>query len=166
MSEYPLQVIAQYPGGIYHWTCPIDLDFYRRGMMTGVKACIGIAVFLLAFGAFLAAKFHDFNTFLIVLGCTAGFAAICALAFVPVIVLVKDPMEHFEMCEDWVKSGSGKSAVYFNYKHIQTLTIHQTWLELGGKVKTMRIYAPAEDFAFVRDYIKNRVSGETEIYYG
>ena len=165
MSEYPLQKIARYPNGIYHWSCSIDVDYYRHGMMNGVKACIGIAVFLLIFGGFLAVTNDDLESFFIVLASTAVFGVICAGVFIPVIVLVKDPGEHFEMCDDWVKSGSGKSSVYFNYKGVRTLAIHNNWLELRGKVKKVRIYAPPEDFGFVRDYVKYRIPGEANITY-
>ena len=40
-------------------------------MGIGFKACLGIAVFLLALGGFIAFRERDLEPFLIVLGCTA-----------------------------------------------------------------------------------------------
>ena len=33
--------------GFYTWRCSMDVDYYRKGMGMGIKACLGIAAFIL-----------------------------------------------------------------------------------------------------------------------
>ena len=50
--------------GFYTWRCSIDVDYYRKGMGMGVKACLGIAAFVLVFGGILAIQYDDWTSFL------------------------------------------------------------------------------------------------------
>ena len=133
MSTCPLK-IKQQPNGVFTWSCPIEVEYHRNSMRPGLYACIGIAVFLLI--SFL----------------------IFGLAF-----SATDPHESYEMGEDFVKSGYGRSSVYFDLKKVKTIVLGGKYIELWGKTKHMRIYIPEEDFDFVKGYIQGRVPMECVI---
>ena len=157
--------ISREPNGIYKWTCSIDVDYYRSGMWMGIKACIGIAVFLLVFGAFLAVQYRDWTNFLIVAGCDAVFLLITFVVF-KLALSAEDPLERYEMSDVYIKSGYGKSAVYFDYDKAKEAIFSPHYIELHRGVKKIRVYAPEEDFEFVRGYIMSHLPGECEIRYG
>ena len=104
--------ISKEPNGMYKWACSIDVDYYRRSMWMGIKACLGIAVFLLIFGGFLAFQYRDWTNFLIVAGCDAVFLLITFVVF-RLALSAENPTERYEMSDIYVKNGSGRSSVYF-----------------------------------------------------
>ena len=59
----------------------MDVDYYRKGMGMGIKACLGIAAFILVFGGIMAIQFDDWMYFLIVAGCDAVFLLIMFVVF-------------------------------------------------------------------------------------
>ena len=163
MSFYPVK-IAEQPDGSYTWTCSIEVNYHRKTMGTGFKACIGIAVFLLLFGAVLARQHRNLETFWIVAGCTAVFLLITLLAF-GLTLLATDPQERYEMTETYVKTGSGRSSATFHFRKARAAVFSQKYIELQGRMAKMRIYAPAEDFDFVKDFIRIRLPEECEVRY-
>lgn len=163
MSVYPGK-IKQQPNGTYSWSCPIEAEYHRSSIRPGLYACIGIAIFLLIFGGILAYQYHDIKDFLIVAGCVAVFLLISFLVF-GLAFSATDPHESYEMTEDFVKSGYGRSSVYFDFKKVKELVLSGKYIELHGKTKRMRIYIPEEDFNFVRGYIQARIPMECEIRY-
>ena len=82
----------------------MDPEYYKKGMGAGIKACIGIAVFILVFGAFLAVQYKDWTDFLIVAGCDAVFLLITFVVF-KLALSAEDPQESYEMSDIYVKSG-------------------------------------------------------------
>ena len=164
MSNYPTQITTQ-PNGTYTWSCSIDVDYYRRNMAMGFKACLWIAAFLLVFGAFLCYRFQDWSTLLIIAACDAVFLLISILIFWLFTHFATDPQEHYEMTDIYIKTGSGKSSVYFDLKRVKTATFGPKYIELKGKVAKMRVYAPAEDFNFVKSYIMTQLPGDCAILY-
>lgn len=161
MSAYP-EKIAQQPNGSYAWSCSIDAKYHRDSIRPGLYVCVGIAVFLLIFGGVLSYSNHDWKSFLIVAGCAAVFLLISFLIF-GLAFSVKDPHESYEMREEYVKSGYGKSSVYFEYKKVKAIILSRKYIELHGKTKRMRIYVPEEDYNFVRGFIQSRVPMECVI---
>ena len=164
MSTYPIK-IAQQPNGVYTWSCPIEAEYYRSSIRPGLYACIGIAVFLLIFGGVLSYQYNDVKSFFIVAGCAAVFLLISFLIF-GLALSATDPHESYELTEDFVKSGYGKSSVYFDFKKVRVMVLSAKYIELHGKTKRMRIYVPEEDYNFVRSYIQSRVPMESEVRYG
>ena len=138
------------------------MEYHRNSIRPGLYACIGIAVFLLAYGGVLSFASHDLKSFFIVAGCAAVFLLITILVFA-LALSAKDPHESYEMTEDFVKSGYGKSSVYFDFKKVKSIVLGGTYIELCGKTKHMRIYVPEEDYNFVRGFIQCRVPMECEI---
>ncbi len=163
MSDYPIK-ISRKKDGTYVWSCPIEAKYHRDSIRPGLYACIGIAAFLLLFGGFLSYKYHDLKSFFIVAGCAAVFLLITFLIF-GLAFSAADPQERYEMTELYVKTGSGKSSVYFDFKKARTVVLSGKYIELCGKKRRMRVYIPEEDFYFVRGYIQSRVPMECEIRY-
>ena len=60
MSE-DLTKITKNSNGFYTWSCSMDVGYYRKGMWMGIKACLGIAAFILVFGVIMAIQFHDWT---------------------------------------------------------------------------------------------------------
>jgi hypothetical protein len=161
MSIDPVKISKQ-PGGLYRWSCPIEVEYHRNSIRPGFYACIGIAVFLLIFGGVLSISYHDLKSFFVVTGCTAVFLLITFLVF-GLAFSATDPHESYEMTETFVHSGYGKSSVYFDFKKVKTIVLGGKYIELRGKTKRMRIYVPEEDYDFVRSFIQVRVPMECEI---
>ena len=150
--------------GFYTWRCSMDVDYYRKGMGMGIKACLGIAAFILVFGGIMAIQFDDWMYFLIVAGCDAVFLLIMFVVF-KLALSAEDPQESYEMSDIFVKSGYGKSSVYFHFDKAKVAIFTPKYIELQGRIKKIRVYVPEEDYSFVKGYIMNRLTGECEIRY-
>ena len=134
----------------------MDVGYYRQGMGAGIYACLGIAAFILVFGGIMAIKFDDWTNFLIVAGSDAVF--LLALS-------AKDPQESYEMSDVYVKSGYGKSSVYFDFDKARVAIFTPKYIELQRGIKKIRVFVPAEDYSFVKGFIMSRLTGECEIRY-
>ena len=104
------------------------------------------------------------KSFFNVVGCAAVFLLISFLIF-GLALSATDPHESYELTEDFVKSGYGRSSVYFDFKKVRVMVLSAKYIELHGKTKRMRIYVPEEDYDFVRGHIQSRVPMESEIRY-
>ena len=163
MEEYSSNIKKE-PDDSYVWTCSIDPEYYRESLKPGLYACLGIAVFLLLFGGYLAYMYKNPMHFGIVVGCVAVYLLITALTF-RLAFSADDPHETYKMSDIYVKNGYGKSSVYFDYDKAKTVIITGKYLELMGKVKKIRVYTPEGDFPFVSNYILNRLPGDCERRY-
>ena len=128
------------------------------------KACLGIAAFVLVFGGILAIQYDDWTSFLIVAGSDAVFLLITFVVF-KFAFLPKDPKESYEMSDIFVKSGYGKSSVYFDFDKAKVAIFTPKYIELQGRIKKIRVYVPEEDYSFVKGYIMSRLTGDCEIRY-
>ena len=155
MADKPVTLTKDLDGS-YTWSCAIEADYHRDSIRPGFYACIGIAVFLLVFGGILSWKYHDWTVFWIVAACAGVFMLLTVLLF-GLAFSAENPQERFAMTETYVKTGSGRSSVYFNYKKAQTVILTGRYIELQGKTGRMRVYAPEEDFDFVRSYIQSHL---------
>ena len=144
--------ITRNSNGFYTWRCSMDVDYYREGMGVGINACLGIAAFILVFGGIMAIKFDDWTNFLIVAGSDLALSA-------------KDPQESYEMSDVYVKSGYGKSSVYFDFDKARVAIFTPKYIELQRGIKKIRVFVPAEDYSFVKGFIMSRLTGECEIRY-
>ena len=163
MSDY-LAKIHKNSNGFCVWSCSMDVDYYRKGMWMGVRACLGIAAFILVFGGILSIQYNDWTSFLIVAGSDAVFLLITFVVF-KLAFSARDPQESYEMSDIYVKSGYGKSSVYFDYDKAKVAIFTPKYIELQKGIKKMRVYVPEEDYSFVKGYIMSRLSGECEIKY-
>ncbi len=149
----------------YYWFCSIEPEYYRSKLRPGLYACGGIAVFILVFGGVMAYMFDDVTSFFIVAACAVVYMLITALVF-GLAMSAKDPRESYEMTDTNIKTGSGRSSEYFDFKKIRQITFTRKYIEIKGKVRRMRIYTPTEEeLDFVRGYIMNRLPGDVEMKY-
>ena len=156
--------ITRNSNGFYTWRCSMDVDYYREGMGVGIYACLGIAAFILIFGGIMAIQFNDWTNFMIVAGCDGIFLLITFVVF-RLALSAKDPQESYEMSDVYIKSGYGKSSVYFDYDKTKVAIFTPKYIELQSGIKKMRIFVPEEDYSFVKGYIMSRLTGECEIRY-
>ena len=156
--------VTKMPNGMYKWSCSIDAAYYRKSVGAGVKACIIIAVCVLVFVAIIAFQYRDVGSFLIVLGSDAVFMLITIVIF-KLAFSAEDPRENYEMCDIYVKNGYGKSSVYFDYDKAREAVFARNYIDLKGRIAKIRVYAPAEDFEFVRGYIMSHLTGDCQIRY-
>ena len=163
MSGYPVK-LAKTEDGSYTWTSSIDVDYYRKSVGVGFKYCIGMAVFLLVFGGAASYHYKSWTSFWAVTGSVGVFLLITCLVF-GLTLLAVDPQDTYVLTETYVKTGSGKSSAYFTFKNAKTAICTRKYVELQGKLAKMRVYAPEEDFDFVRSFIMNRIPGDCEIRY-
>ena len=112
----------------------------------------------------LAIQYDDWTSFLIVAGSDAVFLLITFVAF-KFAFLPKDPKENYEMSDIFVKSGYGKSSVYFDFDKAKVAIFTPKYIELQGRIKKIRVYVPEEDYSFVKGYIMSRLTGDCEIRY-
>ena len=146
MSDYLIK-IKKDSNGFYTWSCSMDVEYYKKGMWMGIKACLGIAAFILVFGAIMAVQFHDWTNLLIVAGCDAVFLLITFGVFKLAL------------------SGYGRSSVYFDFDKAKAAVFTPKYIELQNGIKKTRVFVPEEDYDFVKRYIMNHLTGECEIRY-
>ena len=156
--------ITRNSNGFYTWRCSMDVGYYRQGMGAGIYACLGIAAFILVFGGIMAIKFDDWTNFLIVAGSDAIFLMI-TFVFFKLALSAEDPQESYEMSDVYVKSGYGKSSVYFDFDKARVAIFTPKYIELQRGIKKIRVYVPEEDYSFVKGFIMSRLTGECEIRY-
>ena len=159
IHKYPDRVQLQ-EDGVYRWSCRIDKKYEQRIYRITMIACSIIAVFVLALGVILSLMSGSIGEFGIVAGCVAAFLAITVLVCWFMDRVSSDPHEIYEMNEEYVLTGSGRSREYFAFKKAKKLLVTEKYIELKGDVRSMRLYVPQDDMEFVRGYVMNRVPPE------
>ena len=148
--------------GIYCWSCSIDRDFHQKAAEQGKTACIiAFSVLALVAGMF-AVMTRSSEMLWLSLLIIGGVLGLSLLLF-RLYASAEDPHEQYQMTEEYVRSGYGRSAVYSDFDKTTSATFSPRYIELTRKGKAHRIYVPAEDMAFVRDYILSRLPAETDI---
>lgn len=146
----------------YSWSCAVDIDFHRKQGRKGLLGVVIVCVFVFTLFLILSLRFGAMNDMwvpLLVIG------VILAVAL-PLLFLwngAGDPQEQYVMTDKWVRSGYGKGSVFSDYAKTKEVVLTEKYIELVGKHKTNRIYVPAEDMAFVRDYILVRLPEDVVI---
>ena len=149
--------------GAYRWCCKTDPVWYRKRLGRAFRVCadIAIAVAAVGVGVYLFTKSLPI---LVVCGISAlGFLALSGLIFGLTLLIFPDPSESYTLGDTYVRTGSGRYATWFMFKDTRRLTIRKDCVVLQGRLNTMRVYVPEEDFAFVRDFIRRRMPDEAEI---
>ena len=150
------------PNGCYHWNCSIEREFHRKSGRQGIWGVLIIcAVVVIVF--LIATQGGDLlNDFWIPVLVISVIVAIT----LPLIILwysAPDPHEQYSMTEDYVKSGYGQGAIFSEFKKTNEVMITQKYIELVGKYRNNRIYAPEEDMDFVKDFILERLPDDVVI---
>ena len=157
--------MSQGPDGSYHWDCSIDIEYHRK---TGRKGLLGILVLCaFVFVLFLAISHgEDFRNDIWIPLLVIGVILVIALPLIFLWNSAGDPHERYEMTEEYVKSGYGKSSIYSQFRKIKEVLVTPRYIEMSGDCKTNRIYVPAEDMDFVREFILERIPDDALIRHG
>ena len=148
------------PNGLYSWYGNMDNTYYRNEQYKGLKLMAGI---LLTIMAVLAVALQSLEYMLLVAG-IFGFVFLLTLLIINLTVRGEGvTRELYTMCDEWIKAGSGKSSSFFTFSKARQVTFLPRYVELRGRVKTLRVYVPAEDMPFVHDYIRSRLLPGTDI---
>ncbi len=154
--------ITQNTDGSYQWSCRIDTDFHKKSAVKGIWGCVIIIAVIMIIYALLPSgpgREKDIRTALIPVGVVVIIAA-------PLLFLqynASEPHEQYVMTNDFVKSGYGKAAIFSEFKKTKELNITANYIELIGAHGSNRIYVPAEDMTFVRDYLIAKMPEGTPI---
>lgn len=162
--KYTDRVIKQ-SDGCYCWRQETDREYELSRLRAGFIACVIIALFILVYGGILSILYPDPENMLVVAACAAVFMLICILIFGLCAHFVKSPSETYIMDDTYIQTGEGKSSVLFNYKGAKKVTLTPKYIELKGRLKTVRVYVPPQDMSFVKNHILSRVSGQADIVY-
>lgn len=159
--EYPTRV-TRLEDGSYCWKCAIGKEYERRINRSALIICGVIALFLLGYGLFLSWHFDDWDSFLIVLGCAAGFMLI-AVAIVTLFDRAKGAaMGYYYMRDTEIKTSSRS---YFTYRRTRKMIIGKNFIEMRSSIGGPRIYFPEEDLPIVKGFLMSRIPGDAEIRY-
>ncbi len=157
--------ITKQPDGSYEWHCRIDVEYFKKGIKLGALTCVFITLFILVFGAVLSFRMREWRSFVPVLISAGIFSIICIVVFGGVLHIAKNPWEVYRMTDTYVKSGSGKSSVYFDFKNAKEVLIGENYIELKGRIKRFRFYFPIEDKALARGLVVRRIPLDTPVHY-
>ena len=77
----------------------------------------------------------------------------------------ENPHEEYLLTEEYIKSGYSRSAIYSYFKKTTEAVITAKYIELTGAHTINRIYVPAEDMVFVKNFILKRLPENVKIRY-
>lgn len=147
------------PDGSFHWNCPIDTDYHKKSGKEGLWGvlilCAVVLFIFLGVSHGTDAK-DDIWIPLLVIG-------VILLITLPLLFLwnsASDPHEQYVITDEYVKSGYGKSSIYSEFKKTNEVVVTAKYIEMIGKYRNNRIYVPAEDMDFVREFILNRIPAD------
>lgn len=159
-SEQVTDRVTLQPNGLYSWYGNMDNAYYRNQQYNGLKLLIAI---LLAIMGVFAVLLRSWEYMLLVAG-IFGFVILLTLLIINLTVHGEGvTREIYAMCDEWVRAGTGKASSFFTFSKALQVTFLPRYVELRGRVKTLRIYVPAEDMSFVQDYIRSRLLPGTDI---
>ena len=151
--------------GGYHWSCPVDADYHRQ---SGRKAfwyilllCAFVfIVFLIASRGTIARE--DYWIPLLV----AGVILAVALPLLCLWNSAGDPHEQYELTDDYVRSGYGKSSIYSKFEKTKEVIVTEKYIEMIGSYGSNRIYIPPEDMEVIREFILERLPEDVRVQSG
>ena len=162
LFEYPDRVTLQ-DDGSYRWECATEKAYERKSYTITMKVCIGISLFVLVYGTILSVMFHQ-SPWIYILS-DAAFLLIAFLICLGMDRLPGNAREIYHLTDTYIRSGYGRSGASFSFNRTREVIVSEKYIELKGKFGGPRIYVPAEDMTFVRDYILKRLPGEANIKY-
>lgn len=162
--KYTDRVIRQ-SDGCCCWRQETDLEYALSHLRAGFIACVIIALFVLVYGGILNFLYRDPANMLIVAACAAVFMLISILIFSLCAHFVDSPSEIYTMYDTYIQAGEGKTSVSFHFKGAKRVTLTPKYIQLKGRLKTLRVYVPPQDMSFVKNHILSRVSGQADIVY-
>ena len=160
LSDQVTDRVTLQPDGLYSWYGMMDNAYYRNEQYNGLKLFIGILLFILVI-LFLLTQSGEF---LLLIG--GIFAFVIALTLLIIQLTVRGEgvtREIYAMSDTWVRAGTGKASSFFTFSKARRVTFMPRYVEMRGRMKTLRIYVPVEDMPFVQDYIRSRLLPGTDV---
>ena len=145
--------------GGYWWIGTMDEDYLRQNAGLVMKIMGIIAACILLIGIIMALMENAMEILWIIVLTDAILMGIGWGISQLVVRSEYSRKQYHEIREDGLSIGQGKSRIYFPWERILSVQDQGTYLEISGKVRKSRIYAPAEIMPFVREYVMNHVSG-------
>ena len=160
-----MKMIIQEPDGSYRWNCSIDTEYHRRSVKSGGiwGVLITCAAMLILFIFCIKSSGGSIKDDIWIPIIVIGTILLIALPLLYLMYSAKDPHEEYLMTEEFVKSGYGRAAVFSSFRKTKEVTMTEKYIELTGPHRTNRIYVPAEDMSFVREYILKRLPDDVVI---
>ena len=148
------------PNGFYSWYGRMDNAYYRNQQYNGLKLFIGILLVILV----ILGALTQSGEFMLLVAGIFGFVVLLTLGLIHLTVHGEGvTRELYTMCDEWVRAGSGKASSFFTFSKARQVLFMPRYIELHGRVKTLRVYVPAEDMPFVSDYIRSRLLPGTDV---
>ena len=152
--------VTQQPNGFYSWYGRMDNTYYRNQQYNGLKLFIGILLVILV----ILGALTQSGEFMLLVAGIFGFVVLLTLGLIHLTVHGEGvTRELYTMCDEWVRAGSGKASSFFTFSKARQVLCMPRYIELHGRVKTLRVYVPAEDMPFVSDYIRSRLLPGTDV---
>ena len=164
MISYPDRAARQ-ENGIYRWRCEVEAEYEKRAGVYAMTACLIIAAFIMVFGMILSIPEKDWATLGIIAGCDAVFMGISSFIIWLCYRSADGYFNVYELTDEYVKSGTGRYAVYFYFRETKSITFTGKYIELKGNAKSLRVYVPSEDYSLVKGQMTNHIPGTAEVFY-
>lgn len=137
----------------YCWNGKLGEDYVKRQADQVVKI-MGVVCLCILLAAFAISGGGGQIEFMLVM--LATDAMLMGVAFLIRWLMPRmsgNRTMYYEMREDGIVIGSGKSSIYFPWERIRKIRDQGEYLEIAGKIRKERIYASDEEKPFIREYI-------------
>ena len=152
--------IQQERDGSYRWSCRIDKDYHKAYALSGLRAfLIGFGILFLIMEAItLRAGNGGWIPAAVV-----GSVLVISVPLFYLYANASQPAEEYWMTEELVKIGYGRGAVFLEFAETEMASFHPGYIELTDKHRKVRVYFPAEDGAWIREYVMQRLPEKTRV---
>ncbi len=154
--------VVRQEDGSYRWICEMDEEYQRENNERAVKIFWLIAAGMVGIGVILAVAMNAWMALWILVATAAFFMGITLIVTRIVTKLPGSRTERYEIREDGVKTGYGKYSVYLSWDNLTRVRWEDRYVELKGKLRTIRIYVPGGDMPAVREAILRWMPSGTE----
>ena len=159
MSE--LRKITVDKNGVYHWYGTVDVGYEKKTFRIAFGVCGGICLFFIVAILFLGGDMIGVT----LLSCL-GVMAVCGGVCWVFNLNAGHRRQGYRMSATHITFiGGRRSTVPFSFKSIRRAVVFPSrhMIELYPRVGSGPVYAPPEDYGFVRDFILERISREAEV---
>ena len=155
-----LQRIEKDQHGFYHWYGTVDAGYEKKTFRIAFGVCGGMCLMFIVMSLFMGGEVLGV-TLLSCLGVMAVCFGVCFLFNLN----AGNRRQGYRMNEDCVIFGRGRSTAPFFFKSIRKAVVFPSrhMIELYPPVGSGPVFAPPEDYEFVRDFILERLPDTAEV---
>ena len=156
-----LQKITKDKNGVYYWYGTVDAGYEKKTFGIAFGVCGGICLFFIMASLSLGADMLGVT----LLSCL-GVMAVCGGVCWVFNLNAGNRRQGYRMSETHITFvGGRRSTVPFSFKSIRRAVIFPSrhMIELYPLVGSGPVFAPPEDYGFVRDFILERIPREAEV---